>query len=190
MTMQWQEAFDLSLIEHRAPHLSFLCWALDVEVKSIVEIGVNRGETSQLFRNLFPQAQLFLVDPWQLTSNYLLSGTPISRKNRHYAQAYHHVSTLFQDDPQVTIYRMPSTQAAALVPNEIDLVFIDGNHEYAEVKQDIQSWLPKVRRGGLLAGHDYAPNIPMFSGVKAAVDEKFGTKIILGKDRLWIHRKN
>ena len=188
--MHWKEAFDLSLIEHRAPHLSFMCWALDIEVRTIVEIGVNKGETSQLLRNLFPEAQLFLVDPWQLTSNYLMSGTPISRKNQHYDNAYKKVLTLFQNDPQVTIYRMPSAAAAPLIPNELDLVFIDGNHEYVEVKQDILSWLPKVRSGGLVAGHDYDPNIPMFSGVKDAVDEIFGNKLILGKDRLWVHRKN
>jgi hypothetical protein len=46
-----------------------------------------------------------------------------------------------------------------------------------------------VRQGGILAGHDYAPEIPMFSGVKQAVDEIFGKKIMLGKDRLWIHKR-
>ncbi|MBI2810490.1 MAG: class I SAM-dependent methyltransferase [Candidatus Melainabacteria bacterium] len=186
--MEWQEAFKLSTINHRAPYLSFITWALNIEIRTIAEIGVNKGETSQLFRSLFPAAHLYLIDPWSLTEEYLLSATPISRKTRHYEKAYNSVHTQFKDDPQVTILRMPSLEALEHTP-QLDLVFIDANHEYSHVKQDILSWLPKVRPGGILAGHDYEPEIPMFSGVKQAVDEIFGNKIMLGKDRLWIHRR-
>jgi hypothetical protein len=187
--MHWKEAFKLSLINHRAPCLAFICWALDIEVRTVVEIGVNKGETSQLLRHLFPDANLYLIDSWKLTSTYDCSGTPISRKNKHYENAYQHVTTLFEKDSQVTILRMPSLEGTRHVPDDLDLVFIDANHEYTEVRKDIQSWLPKVRPGGLLAGHDYDQNIPMFSGVKQAVDEIFGRKILLGKDRIWAHRK-
>jgi hypothetical protein len=187
--MHWKEAFNLSLINHRAPCLAFICWALDIEVRTLVEIGVNKGETSQLFRHLFPEATLYLIDPWKLTSDYGFSGTPISRKLKHYENAYQRVASLFQDDPKVTLLRTSSSKGIQQVPDELDLVFIDGNHEYMQVRQDILSWLPKVRRGGLLAGHDYDQNIPMFSGVKQAVDEIFGRKILLGKDRVWAHRK-
>lgn len=187
--MHWKEAFKLSLIHHRAPCLAFLCWALDIEVRSIVEVGVNKGETSQLLRHLFPDATLYLIDPWKLTNEYGYSATPISRKLKHYENAYRHVSTLFQGDSKVQLLRMPSLDGVQHVPDELDLVFIDANHEYSEVRKDILSWLPKVRRGGLLSGHDYDQNIPMFSGVKQAVDEIFGRKILLGKDRVWAHRK-
>lgn len=186
---EWENAFHLSTINHRAPYLAFIAWALNVEVKTLVEIGVNKGESSQLFRHLFPNAHLYLIDPWTLTPDYLESATPISRKIKHYENAYRQVADQFKDDPQVTILRKDSLEAAKEVPGELDLVFIDANHEYTQVKQDILAWLPKVREGGILAGHDYAPEIPMFSGVKRAVDEIFDKKIMLGKDRLWIHRK-
>jgi hypothetical protein len=187
--MDWQQAFHLSTINHRGFYLSFITWALDIEIKTIAEIGVNKGETSRLFRTFFPLAKLYLIDPWQLYSDYLLSATPISRKNKHYEKAHHAVREQFHNDPLVTILRMNSQEALAHTPDQLDLVFIDANHEYKHVKQDILSWLPKVRLGGILAGHDYAPDIPMFSGVKRAVDEIFGNKIMLGKDRLWIHYK-
>jgi predicted O-methyltransferase YrrM len=188
--MDWQEAFKCSNSNHRAHYLSFITWALNIDVKMIAEIGVNRGETSQIFRNLFPEARLFLVDPWQLSTEYLHSATPISRKQKHYDKAYSLVTEQFKNDPNITILRMTSTEAIAHTPEQFDLVFIDANHEYMHVKQDILSWLPKVRPGGILAGHDYDPQIPMFSGVKQAVDEIFGNKIMLGKDRLWIHKRN
>lgn len=45
-------------------------------------------------------------------------------------------------------------------------VFVDAGHEYADVVADITAWLPKVQKGGILAGDDYS-----MDGVKAAVDE-------------------
>ncbi len=187
--MDWQQAFQLSTINHRGPYLSFIAWALNVEIRSIAEIGVNKGETSQFFRRLFPDAHLYLIDPWEVYDDYLLSATPISRKKKYYEKAFETVLENFEHDPHATILRMTSLEALAHTPDQLDLVFIDANHEYSYVKRDILAWLPKVRSGGILAGHDYAPDIPMFSGVKQAVDEIFGNRMMLGKDRLWIHKR-
>lgn len=52
----------------------------------------------------------------------------------------------------------------------LDFVFIDADHAYENVKRDINAWLPKIKSGGILAGHDY---ISTHSGVKRAVDELF-----------------
>jgi len=50
-----------------------------------------------------------------------------------------------------------------------DLVFIDADHSYDSVKKDILAWLPKVKRGGVLCGHDYGN--PEHGGVEKAVKE-------------------
>jgi hypothetical protein len=42
--------------------------------------------------------------------------------------------------------------------NSLDFVYIDANHTYEGVKEDIKYWYPKVKPGGLLLGHDYLPN--------------------------------
>lgn len=79
--------------------------------------------------------------------------------------------------------RMDSLAASALFPNgTIDLAFIDANHDYEAVKADIEAWLPKVRDGGILCGHDYGPMAQaagkeMFPGVRRAVDEAFGREV-------------
>ena len=39
--------------------------------------------------------------------------------------------------------------------NSLDFVFLDASHEYEDIKEDIEAWLPKVKIGGILAGHDY-----------------------------------
>ncbi len=67
----------------------------------------------------------------------------------------------------------PSVEAAKLVPDGCcAMIFIDGDHSYAGVLADIESWLPKVKRGGFLAGHDW----PTYPGVRQAVREVFGAK--------------
>ena len=52
--------------------------------------------------------------------------------------------------------------------HSLDLVFIDGDHSYDAVVDDIEAWEPKVRPGGVLGGHDFAVN---FEGVIRAVTE-------------------
>ncbi len=70
--------------------------------------------------------------------------------------------------------RMDSVEASKLYPdNSIDFVYIDADHSYESVKNDINAWLPKVKIGGILAGHDY----PMKS-VRDAVHEVLGSSNI------------
>jgi len=52
----------------------------------------------------------------------------------------------------------------------IDFLFIDGDHRYEGIKRDLNEWFPKIKRGGIISGHDY--NEPS-CGVKQAVDEYF-----------------
>ena len=63
---------------------------------------------------------------------------------------------------------MTSVEAAKTFDDEsLDFVYIDANHEIAEVKADMSAWWPRVKIGGVLCGHDYFSN----RGVKKAVDE-------------------
>jgi predicted O-methyltransferase YrrM len=68
-----------------------------------------------------------------------------------------------------------SIEAAKQFENKsVDFVFIDAAHEYEDVQNDIEAWLPKIKTGGIIAGHDYIPTYP---GVMRAVNEKFGDKV-------------
>lgn len=65
--------------------------------------------------------------------------------------------------------RKPSREASLLYDDcSLDFVFIDAAHDYENVKNDIELWYPKVKSGGVLAGHDYEPT---WKGLIQAVDE-------------------
>jgi predicted O-methyltransferase YrrM len=69
----------------------------------------------------------------------------------------------------------------------IDFCFIDGSHEYEYVKADILAYLPKIKKGGIIAGHDY--NNEDWGGVVRAVDEIFGDNKKIIKTS-WVHFNN
>ena len=84
-----------------------------------------------------------------------------------------------------TPVKMNSLEAVNLFPNEsLDFVFIDASHEYEDVKEDIKAWLPKVKIGGILAGHDYHHQ-PIKDALKfnnLTIEERLN-------DDCWIHYK-
>jgi len=62
----------------------------------------------------------------------------------------------------------------------LDMVFIDADHNYESVRSDIAAWRPKVKPGGIIAGHDYSGDMyGSFPGVDQAVHEAFGKENIL-----------
>jgi hypothetical protein len=73
-----------------------------------------------------------------------------------------------------------------------DIVFIDADHSYESVRDDITAWLPLVRDGGILIGHDWGSE--QFPGVAQAVTEIFGSKakpfaFSMSHSGFWIYRK-
>lgn len=70
--------------------------------------------------------------------------------------------------------------------DSLDFVYIDASHYYDKVKLDILAWLPKVKTGGTIAGHDYNDE---HRGVIRAVDEIFGKGGIQVMRSSWVVKK-
>lgn len=66
------------------------------------------------------------------------------------------------------------------------LVFVDADHSYEAVKDDIEAWLPCLHPEGILCGHDYVA----YAGVKQAVDEAFGDKVHAEGDIWWVDMRD
>jgi predicted O-methyltransferase YrrM len=71
--------------------------------------------------------------------------------------------------------------AAFYEDNSLDFVFIDAAHDYESVKKDINAWFPKVKKGGVIAGHDYT----WCADVQKAVNEFFKGKTIYETEGCW-----
>ena len=86
----------------------------------------------------------------------------------------------------ISIFVLSSLEAVKFYDdNSLDFVFIDAEHSYESVIQDIQAWLPKIKKGGILAGDDY---LKVHPGVIKAVDEIFGENKRIYK-RIWLYDK-
>ena len=79
---------------------------------------------------------------------------------------------------------MLSSEAHIEIPDEsLDFCFIDGNHSYEFVKEDIELYLPKVKKGGLFGWHDYGH---VKGGVEEAVNELFNeSEFFLDSNKTW-----
>ena len=184
----WTQSISGACGENRGAYLKLMAQMWDVKVRSIAEIGVYEGSLSKSLRYNFPEAHLYLVDPWVLYEQYLeeVAG-PVCRDVAEMEEAYASVCRMFQGDPQVTIVRKFSSQAAADFDGELDLLYIDGNHSYEFVKEDMLAWMPKVRSGGILSGHDY--DSVNFPGVVKGVKEILGKSPLVGTHSIWICQK-
>jgi hypothetical protein len=85
--------------------------------------------------------------------------------------------------------KMKSSLAFKLYDDEsLDFVFIDASHKYSDVVSDIINWLPKIKIGGIIGGHDYLSeeNNKCCIGVNMAVDGIFKKNEILIKEHSWL----
>lgn len=148
-----------------------------------VEVGVFRGALSQKLLD-GGVVRLFMVDNWlpagDQPEHYKATGDwhasrPIGgvasdeRKARAVAA---------RSGGKAVVLKLPSVVAAHQINDgSMDFVFLDADHSYEGVRADIAAWLPKVRKGCWIGGHDYANDMPEydFSGVKRAVDEAFSS---------------
>lgn len=71
--------------------------------------------------------------------------------------------------------------AAFYKDNSLDFVFIDAAHDYESVKKDINAWYPKVKKEGIIGGHDYT----WCDDVRRAVNEFFKNKTIYESEGCW-----
>ena len=149
----------------------------------IAEIGVwNSGSTKQILRGCGDIiSQYWAVDFWQCSDHRAYRDIPIEE----WEKLHFYACKLMYWFPQLHVVRMSSLEAAKIFPKKyFDLVFLDADHTYEAVINDIKAWLPLVKDGGLLTGHDHNRTHP---GVVKAVTDCFG-EVIKAPDLVWIKK--
>lgn len=128
------------------------------------EIGVAWGRYSLILCNSIPKLTLICVDPWEVYKGNRRGG----HQDHHSFNEVKARRILAGFD--VTFCKGKSMEMVELVPDEsLDFVFVDGNHDYEFVLEDITAWSKKVKKGGIVSGHDYYQF--NHSGVIEAVDK-------------------
>lgn len=157
------------------------------------EVGVHRAQNAAVLLQQRPLLNLHLVDMWSTTDQYRQSGDALSKRSTAQRQCDYlraKQAVAFAGD-RVTMTRGESTAIAAQHADaSLDFVFVDADHSYAGCRADIEAWLPKVRPGGWIGGHDYGHQLERNGlwGVKRAVDEsaqRHGLTIERGQDLTW-----
>ena len=152
----------------------------DVSNKTMIEIGSFIGESTIIFARHFKHViavDPFLsgYDPKDPTSNFNFEDVFQEFKN-----------TIEEQKQKITVYKMMSDDAVKLLKEQYDFVYIDGLHTYDGVKEDIKNYLPLVKEGGVIGGHDYGTPNPHLLGVTLAVDELLGQPDKRFKDGSWL----
>jgi hypothetical protein len=124
------------------------------------EVGVQRGVHARKMLEQWPGCQSFaLIDLWahQPDKNYL---DKANVQQNAQDQIYNEAKQRLQKFRHKTrFYRMASTEAAKMIGNHsLDFIYIDARHDYCGVTEDIEAYWPKLRPGGLMAGHDFMFN--------------------------------
>jgi hypothetical protein len=98
-----------------------------------------------------------MVDAWDQLTGQTGDGTnPKAWHDKNYSDAMMRVKFAIE---KVNVLRGISWEMAANVEDEsLDLLYIDCCHTYECVTKDLQAWFPKLKRGGVCAGHDYINN--------------------------------
>lgn len=131
------------------------------------ELGVDKGILFRMLLDGVPDLHLTGVDVFPIPE----------RRDKVYGIAA-------QYPERTRLLHMTTNEAADLVPDAyLDFVFIDADHSYAAVVEDIARWAPKVKRGGWVGGHDY--HARKWPGVVKAVDRAYGSRVQFWPGTIW-----
>ena len=144
-----------------------------------VEIGIWRGQSvcyaAVEIINKGKNITIDAVDTWEGSPQEFLEHKDPHLEGTLYQTFLHNIEPVKHI---INPVRMDSVLASSKYEDgSLDFVFIDGSHLYKAVKADIKAWLPKVKVGGYIGGHDYGNFNEPLNGVKKAVDEIFGIEI-------------
>jgi len=132
------------------------------EPLTAIEIGVDKADNSASILEELLIKKLILIDPYM---TYVDNGWLITTSEDTFNMAMVRLSKY----EQVQFIRKTSEEAVKDIDEPLDFVYIDGNHSYEYVKQDIANYYPLVKQGGIIGGHDYIPYHDI--GVRQAVNE-------------------
>jgi len=122
------------------------------------EIGVWKGEFSREIFEVIEPRKLHLIDPWAFDPAFpdRWYGGKKATSQADMDAIWAAVTAQFQEHPNVLVHRKRSTDAALCFPDgHFRWVYIDGDHSYEAVLNDLRAWSPKIKKDGFIVGDDF-----------------------------------
>jgi len=126
--------------------------------KTGAEIGVDEGIYSEILCKANPGLKLYSIDTWDLDAE----GSSRYRRRR-----LDEAKKRLVPYNAILIKKYSQDAVNDFADDSLDFVYIDAGHRFDDVMQDIMKWTKKVKKGGIVSGHDYVPDA---QGVIASVD--------------------
>lgn len=151
---------------------------------TMVEVGSYGGESAELFARSGKFSRIYCVDSWAFEGAAAVESRfdEMLRRNDPRAGAGAN-----RESPMILKLKGRSSVTAENFNLSLDFAYIDASHTYENVRADIRSWLPKVKPGGWIGGHDYNWKFP---GVIRAVFEELGNPWRVFEDTSWLLQKS
>jgi predicted O-methyltransferase YrrM len=183
----------------------------------IAEIGVWTGKVSLLLGSMVKpfQGKVYSIDWFKGQKEWEIVKFPNSEFRDWYNWAAgYDIEEIFRENMKchdledtVELIKMSSVEASKKFEDEyFDCIFLDASHDYESVKEDLEAWYPKLKVGGIIAGHDFDKklkmeevrqmwndfrkeffNVACHPGVILAVLEKFPD--VISTKRIWFYQK-
>lgn len=157
-------------------------------VKRFAEIGVWKSDTIKVILNDKPDClkEYWAIDPW-LRKTDPVYGHYCTQTQEEWDKLHDQCCNLISSFPVLKVIRVGHEEASTLFPKQyFDTVFLDADHFLEGTCSQIDHWLPLVKVGGLLTGHDYISRTPE---TRMAVKLKFRNDYELMRATIWMHRK-
>lgn len=150
-----------------------------VDISSIIaEIGNYNGASTELFAmHCF---RIYAIDPYDLIKQEWGQETieQLKEAEKKFIKRVAKCSNINK------IKNFSLNAIKSFKDNSLDIVYLDGDHRHQSIVNDIESWMPKVKIGGIISGHDY------YEDCKDAIDSIIGKPDKVYKDSSWIKKIN
>jgi len=126
----------------------------------LVEIGSGTGGSMIALATGADKSELVCVDPFEPYDEENYNGLATGVTEGDEGEFWRNADIFGYRELVSNIRKYSDLGAAELEDGSCDLVYVDGNHSYDIVKSDLELYWPKVRKGGVLVGHDYTTRFP------------------------------
>jgi len=138
------------------------------------ELGVWKGEFSELLLEWVKPTKLYLVDPWLFQPEFSQSwyGGTVANNQAAMDDIYKDICERFGNKANVQIVRKKTEELVDEIPDHsLDWAYIDANHAYDHVLRDLRTFELKIKHGGIFFGDDYGSGKKSPSPVAEAVQD-------------------